>query len=313
MPVDAASLLARIKRRKLELEAEPLAPKVNPYISGDIDGPLRRKKLLQTSPHRIDAIENELALIPNAPVDITQYVISESSINDRIWVEPQEPAQPVVLNIPLTPAERQRQAKLERERKQAEAREKVRTGADVPPPPRLTVKNVASVMGAEYIRDPTKLELRARQEMDHRRDVHEQANRDRALSPEERWEKRRAKLLASRDAGLHCLVVRIAADARTKAILKSNAADTLATGVFLAYNDSGMLVVEAGEREVIHFRKLVEKIDPKHTLVWMGRVQKATFQKWTAHQPQDALQFLRKYNLEGLYWLDKDLATANET
>ena len=56
----------------------------------------------------------------------------------------------------------------------------------------VKISNLMKVLGEEQIQDPTKVEARVRKEMELRQKMHEKANEQRKLSPEER----RAKIMA---------------------------------------------------------------------------------------------------------------------
>lgn len=55
----------------------------------------------------------------------------------------------------------------------------------------VKISNLMRVLGEEAVQDPTKVEARVRREMEQRQRMHEKANEQRKLTPEER----RAKIL----------------------------------------------------------------------------------------------------------------------
>ena len=56
----------------------------------------------------------------------------------------------------------------------------------------VKISNLMRVLGEEAVQDPTKVEARVRREMEQRQRMHEKANEQRKLTPEER----RAKILS---------------------------------------------------------------------------------------------------------------------
>ena len=71
-----------------------------------------------------------------------------------------------------------------------------------------TVKlaNLMKVLTSDAVQDPTKVEAKVRREVQNRADKHEQDNQERKLTPEERAEKERQKMLAKERKGIFATV-----------------------------------------------------------------------------------------------------------
>lgn len=317
MAIDTAALLARVKKRKQELAA---VPKRNPYLSESAPALASAKRKLLVSigsdadnngvsarTPKLIAVENESLYIPQPPKDISSFIFSNEEINSDIWLA-LTPIKPTpVLNVPLTDKERHRQKKLTKEKKREELREQESLGIIEKSKPKLTTKNVAAVIGADYIKEPTKYELLAQHEMDMRREYHEQQNNARKLTADERWLKQKDKIEANRAAGIYCLMIWLSANERSQAILDSTAKSLFVTGALLLNETSGLLIIETGEPEISKVLKTVSKLDDQYKLIWRGKLKTPNFKKWSIHEPKDPKKFLENHKLGSLYWYCKDL------
>ncbi|KAI8989302.1 pre-mRNA processing factor 3-domain-containing protein [Pilobolus umbonatus] len=92
----------------------------------------------------------------------------------------------VVRSLMLTKKERKKMRRQARAEAQKDKRDKIRLGLIEPDAPKVKISNLMKVLGDEAIQDPTKIEAKVRKEMELRQRMHEKANEQRKLSPEER-------------------------------------------------------------------------------------------------------------------------------
>lgn len=183
----------------------------------------------------------------------------------------------------------------------------------------VKMSNVARVLTNEYIADPTKIEAEVRQQVESRKQKHEEENAARAVSGEEKKRRKTEKLLADQtDAGILVAVFkyrfflcgrRKKAD-REKRIrdfsspahrfkVDANATELLLNGVAIKYSDCSIVIVEGGPKGIRKFKRLMlQRINwqdlsaadasmsaPQEgpnrcALVWEGFVKHPQFQKF---------------------------------
>jgi U4/U6 small nuclear ribonucleoprotein PRP3 len=106
----------------------------------------------------------------------------------------------------LTKKERKRirrQARAERER---EKRDKMIMGLIPAPETKFKLSNFMKILGDQAVADPSKVEMRVIKEMQKRQLNHEMRNLARKLTPAERREKKRKKLLEDTSRQVHVAV-----------------------------------------------------------------------------------------------------------
>lgn len=100
-------------------------------------------------------------------------------------------AVPVVRSLMMTKKERKKMRRQRRAEALKDKRDKIRLGLLEPDAPKVKISNLMKVLGEEAIQDPTKIEAKVRKEMELRQKLHDKANEQRKLTPEER----RAKIM----------------------------------------------------------------------------------------------------------------------
>ncbi|KAI8991110.1 pre-mRNA processing factor 3-domain-containing protein [Mycotypha africana] len=98
---------------------------------------------------------------------------------------------PIVRSLMLTKKELKKMRRQRRAEALKDKRDKIRLGLLEPDAPKVKISNLMRVLGDEAIQDPTKVEAKVRKEMELRQKMHEKANEQRKLTPEEK----RAKIL----------------------------------------------------------------------------------------------------------------------
>ncbi|KAI8331439.1 pre-mRNA processing factor 3-domain-containing protein [Choanephora cucurbitarum] len=131
--------------------------------------------------------------------DVDQVNVDQLDTLVTMYVHHPVPIQPpgegntaIVRSLMLTKKERKKMRRQRRAEALKDKRDKIRLGLIEPDAPKVKISNLMKVLGEEQIQDPTKVEARVRKEMELRQKMHEKANEQRKLSPEER----RAKIMA---------------------------------------------------------------------------------------------------------------------
>jgi U4/U6 small nuclear ribonucleoprotein PRP3 len=190
-----------------------------------------------------------------------------------------------------------------------------------------------SVYATEAIRDPTLMEMKAKEEVAKRRTAHEIENESRKLTPDQRFIKEQAKIELQKEKGIFCSVFRIEnlSDPKHQYLVNVNAVQSKFTGVTIFNEAFTLVIVEGGAREITHYQKLLlnrikwtESAPPRVTessgppppppdlslnrcrLVWHGQLKRSKFNKWTRHRTeseQDVKDFLSRHDAD-LYWVE---------
>jgi len=118
------------------------------------------------------------------------------------------------------------------------------------------------VMGEQAVLDPSRMERAVQKQVDARRETHERANKDRALTPSQKKEKRERKLREDLTTGVSVSVFRVENMShryhRTKVDL--NAQQFNLTGACVEVGELGgvsVVVVEGGKKSIKKFTRLM--------------------------------------------------------
>lgn len=115
------------------------------------------------------------------------------------------------------------------------------------------------VLTQEAIADPTKVEAQVRREMVARERKHLKENAERALTAEERREKRELEYAKDESKGIHAVAfkVRYLSDPSHKFKVKKNAIDLHLTGRICHNPKFCLVVVEGGAKSIKKYRQLM--------------------------------------------------------
>jgi len=191
------------------------------------------------------APHNTVAANANTEV-LTHYVEHPVPIEP-----PAEPAPPPPQPLPLTKRERK---KLRTQRRLAAEREKqdqIRCGLMAPPPPKVKISNLMQAMKNEAVMDPSAMEAKVRAEMAQRVRNHELRNLARKLTPQQRKDKKRRKMLNDpTGGGTPVTLYRIDQVPNRQKLYKIdiNAQQNHLTGVALLTDVTNLVVVEGGPK-----------------------------------------------------------------
>lgn len=216
----------------------------------------------------------------------------------------------------LTKKEQKRIRRNDRLLKSKDKQDRIKLGLDAPPPPKVKLSNLMSVLTNEATSDPTAVELRVKLEIQQRLEKHEKENEERKLTQEQRHEKIAQQQEKDLEKGYFTTVYKID-NLGPKEIYKLdiNAKQLGLFGVCLLNPRLNLVVVEGGAKGIKFYKRLVmarlardpEVSDPEvsaSTLIWEGQLKELTFKRWSVNKTstdQEAIDFLGRFGLES-YW-----------
>src|SRR5262249_7579339 len=115
------------------------------------------------------------------------------------------------VKVPLLLTKKERK-KLRKQRRMAmlqEKTDKIRLGLLPPDPPKIKLSNMMRVMRDQAIQDPSRYEAQVRKGIQKRREIHEQQNRERQLSAEQKRQKILNKIKTDEAVGLFAAAFRV--------------------------------------------------------------------------------------------------------
>lgn len=185
---------------------------------------------------------------------ISLFVEHPVPVNPLVVFKPPPPAK-----VMLTEKERKRIRKQNRAEAEAARRERVLLGLEEEKKPKATLANMMRVHGTSAVLDPTAIEAMVSREVAERKRVHDDDNLRRQLTPAQRREKRRRKLVDDTAAGTHVAVFRVRDLTHPQRRFKVNATarDCLMTGCAVVQPGFAIVIVEGGAKAVNQFKKLM--------------------------------------------------------
>jgi len=173
---------------------------------------------------------------------------------------PAEPPPPAPQPLPLTKKERKKLRTQRRLAAEKEKQDQIRCGLMAPPPPKVKISNLMQAMKNEAVADPSALEAKVRAEMAQRIKNHEERNQARKLTPQQRKEKKRRKLLNDpTGGGTPVTLYRIdqMPDRQKLYKIDINAQQNHLTGITLLTDACNLVLVEGGPKAQRRYRKLL--------------------------------------------------------
>ncbi len=190
------------------------------------------------------------------------------------------------LNIYLTKDERKKLRRQRRLEVQRELQEKIALGLMPPPPPKVKLSSLPRMLaqpgnqlGNESVADPTRLAAEIKAQSDARAAAHQEANQNRALTPEERAAKKYRKFAELDAESVHVAVFRVNdrfEDGAIRFKVLMNAEQSHLHGRLLVGPEFSLLVAEGGPKGIKRFRHLLQERMLKQTfpgwaqLLWSG-------------------------------------------
>lgn len=188
-------------------------------------------------------------------------------------------AVPIVKSLMLTTKERKKMRRQRRAEALKDKRDKIRLGLLEPDAPKVKISNLMKVLGEEAIQDPTKIEAKVRKEMELRQKMHDKANEQRKLTPEERRAKILNKLKDDQKTSnevavfkyvlyiivnqLHTLInfyhnrVKSCTHPKHRYKIEQNAKQHQLTGIVITHPKCNIVIVEGGPKSIKAYKKLM--------------------------------------------------------
>lgn len=225
-----------------------------------------------------------------------------------LTIAPVDKAAPVVPAIMLTKKEQKRIRKQRREAMMQERRDHVLLGLIDAPTDKVKISNMLRVYGAEAVQDPTSLEKRVLEEMRIREERHQKRNEERKLTPEQRSEKKRRKLLEDTSVMSRVAIFRLnhLKNPSHRFKVDINAKQNFLSGCVLTGKNFLTVIVEGGPKGINRYKKLMLRriawndssatdksgapiVFPPNEchLVWEGDVLKPSFRDFRFESPSE--------------------------
>ncbi|KAL7751093.1 U4/U5/U6 small nuclear ribonucleoprotein prp3 [Sorochytrium milnesiophthora] len=159
----------------------------------------------------------------------------------------------------LTKTERKKLRRQRRMEAQRERQDKIKLGLLPTPQPKVRIANLMRVLQNDAVQDPTKVEREVRKQVEKRRLDHERANQERALTAEQKRERREQKQKEDAAKGIYAAVFKCTNINHPKLKFKidTNAQQYNLTGVAIVHRDCNLVVVEGGPSSLKHYKKLM--------------------------------------------------------
>lgn len=166
---------------------------------------------------------------------------------------------PVVKSLMLTTKERKKMRRQRRAEALKDKRDKIRLGLLEPDAPKVKISNLMKVLGEEAIQDPTKIEAKVRKEMELRQKLHDKANEQRKLTPEERRAKILNKMKEDQKTSNEVAVFKVKSCTHPKHRYKieQNAKQHQLTGIVITHPKCNIVIVEGGPKAIKAYKKLM--------------------------------------------------------
>ncbi|KAJ1608006.1 putative U4/U6 associated RNA splicing factor [Cryptosporidium canis] len=245
------------------------------------------------------------------------FEILVSKINNLIEhpvpIEPHyDPNEGVSSTIFLTPKEKARLRKRNRQEKTMEKQDRIRMGIDPPVPPKLKLTNLLNVLTEKAIAEPTCMESEIKRQRSERVMLHESRNSSLKLNHDDMNNKKADKWkLDPESPVVHSAIFKIGNLRNKRYIFKidRNAQDCHLTGCcVISTIDPCVILIEGSKKSVQFYKNLLQnriKWDqPKETetycsLIWEGIRPSRIFLKWKlyyCHSKEDAYKFFLDNN-----------------
>lgn len=193
-----------------------------------------------------------LILSEGTPIDpYIQHPIPIPDPTEKFKVQPK--------GVILTKQEMKKMRKQRRAAEREDKQDRIKMGLQAPDPPKVKLSNLMRVLTSEQVADPTKIEARVRREVAARREQHERTNAERALTDEQRREKRAQKQEQDESKGLQLAVYKVKhlVSPAHKFKVRKNAVQDGLTGLTVIHSDFALIVVEGAAKGMKHYRKLM--------------------------------------------------------
>lgn len=223
-----------------------------------------------------------------------------------------DPDENVSSTIFLTPKEKARLRKRNRQEKVMERQDRIRMGIDPPIQPKLKLSNLLNILNERAIAEPSNIESEIRKQKEERIKLHESRNSSLKLSPEDKSNKKAMKWKLDPDSPIvHAAIFKIGKLSNKRYIFKidRNAHDCHLTGCCVISSiDPSIILIEGSKKSVQFYKNLllsrIKWDEPSETatycsLIWEGIRPSKIFFKWKVyycHSKEDAYRFFLDNN-----------------
>ena len=234
-------------------------------------------------------------------------------------------SEPKTMPFYLTKKDRRRVRRQARAEWEREKRDKIQLGLLPPPEPKFKLSNFMKVLGQQAVSDPSKLEKKVMAQVRQRLQSHDMRNAARKLTPQERKEKKRKKLLedTSHEVQVAVFYVSNLDDPQARFKIDVNAKQLNVSGAVVLCDSPeanfALVVAEGGPKAINKMSNLLtRRIDwgkAKTTnnseskrvwcaQVWRGAVVKRNFSAFKFQECQTAFTARRLLQAKGVphYW-----------
>lgn len=263
-----------------------------------------------------DAIDDPTNIVldnEHAPVSIY--------IQHPVFVKPAyEKHLPGEIPMFLTKKELKRKRKNERQARFKAQQERIQKGLEPPPPPKVKLLNLMSVLTNEAIKDPTAVEKQVQRQVEAREREHLKQNEARKLTKDQIHEKHHLQREKDVSKGIFRKVYKVdrLQDPQHFFKVDKNAQQLELKGLCVVDKDMTLIVVEGGAKSLKFYDKLIMKridwtksnrpeIDLKGNKVvkvWEGQMKDIQFQRWSVikiKSEEELDSVLEKFRIDN-YW-----------
>ncbi|CAM9894544.1 unnamed protein product [Ascophyllum nodosum] len=170
------------------------------------------------------------------------------------------------MKVYLTKKERKRIRRTTRMEREREKQDKIALGLLPPPEPKMKMSNFMQVLGDQAVVDPSKIEALVMGQVARRKAEHDARNQAAKLTPQEKREKKKRKLLEDTSKELQVAVFRVAdmTDPKRRFKVDVNARQRDLTGGVVTCTEGthsglNMVLVEGGPKAVRAYVKLMTR------------------------------------------------------
>lgn len=227
--------------------------------------------------------------------------------------------------------------KIRRNRRMIKMKDKqdmIKLGLEKVPETKVKLKNLVNILTNESIKNPSEVEMKVRKDIENRRKRHEEMNKEREVSKEDKDRKRIEKNEEDLNRGIYCNIyfIKKLTNGKHRYKVDINAKEMNLSGVCVIneVDGSSLVIVEGSLKNVEKYNRLMMKrIDwtvnevrnlemgngnsdsldndfknNECSVVWSGEILKRRFYKWTMYDfnnGEEILKFLGKFEMTN-YW-----------
>ncbi len=192
--------------------------------------------------------------VPLQAGKITSYIYNPVPLKPVTEAPP-----PAPMPLYLTEAEKKKMRRMRKLEKEKVKQEQIRFALISAPEPKVSLNNMQRVLGDNLVSNPSLAEAKVREQMAERKTRHEETNKARQLTKEQKGEKRRKKLLEDTSREVHVRVFRAGDlyDGQRRYKLDITAQQFSLTGCVVITGSCNVVVIEGGPKACKKFERLL--------------------------------------------------------